>query len=148
MPPVELGKHFTLAEMTASQVASRLGYDNTPSVEATTCLRGLVQHILDPLREKLGKPIIVSSGFRSARVNSAVGGASSSQHCLGQAADINVKGMPVADLVATIRQLNLPFDQLIDEFGDWVHVSYGPEQRRDVMKARKENGKTVYLRVR
>lgn len=141
---MNIGSHFTLDELTRSQTAARKGIANNPGASEIACLRELVAHILDPLREKLGKPILVSSGFRSVPVNAAVGGVASSQHCSGQAADINVNGMSVAELAAFIRKLNLPFDQLIDEFGSWVHVSYGPKHRRQVLIARTVGGKTVY----
>jgi hypothetical protein len=149
---MKLGKHFTLAEFTASQTAARRGISNAPDDAAIAWLRQLVQRILDPLREHLGRPVVISSGYRSPALNKAIGGSTTSQHCLGQAADITVPGMTVPDLVATIRKLGLPFDQLIDEFSDggggWVHVSYGPRKRRQVLKAtRGLGGRTVYREI-
>lgn len=141
---LRLSDHFTLAEMTHSQTAVRSGLDNTPDEVTVQNLRQLVEHVLEPLRLYLGKPVLISSGYRSKAVNAAIGGAASSQHCLGQAADIQVHTLTVANLAQTIRQLGLPYDQLIDEFGDWVHVSYGPRQRREALIARKVNGKTIY----
>lgn len=141
----KFGKHFSLSEMTFSQTATRRGMLNAPNREALESLHALVANILDPLREHLGMPIVVSSGFRSLRVNELVGGSPNSQHCLGQAADIHVPSMPVADLARTIRELGLPFDQLIDEFGRWVHVSYSPQHRRQALVARTIGGKTTYL---
>ncbi|WP_199097275.1 D-Ala-D-Ala carboxypeptidase family metallohydrolase [Dyella sp. ASV21] len=153
MPPAEnqfsnivLGKHFTLHEMTISQEATRRGIANVPSDWDIGCLRDLVSHVLDPLRERLGKAILVSSGYRSKALNVAIGGASNSQHCVGQAADINVKGMTPAELASAIRKFNLPFDQLIEEFGQWVHVSYSAQHRREFLIARTVNGKTVYTK--
>src|SRR5690606_28476100 len=96
------------------------------------------------LRDALGTPVLVNSGFRSAAVNKAVGGAATSQHRLGQAADIRVNGMTSAQLARRIAELGLPFDQLIEEFGRWVHVSYGPRHRRQILRATSENGRTVY----
>lgn len=147
---MRLGKYFTLDEMTVSQAAARLGIRNTPSAAATECLRQLVQHILDPLREHLGVPVVVSSGFRNDRVNAAVGGSDKSQHRFGEAADITVPGMAVSQVITVIQKLCLPYDQLIDEFGNtpngWVHVSYSRLHRRDYLLARKKGGKTVYTR--
>ena len=142
-----LSTHFTLAELTLSQTASRKGLTNTPDDQAIACLRDLVKHILEPLRLHLDRPVVVTSGFRSKGVDEAIGGADSSQHCLGQAADIHVPGMAVADLAKVIRRLNLPFDQLIDEFGSWVHVSYGPKHRRESFLARKVDSKTIYTKM-
>src|SRR5690606_11146330 len=99
---------------------------------------------LDPLREAIGRPVNVSSGFRNEAVNRLVGGSKTSQHRFGEAADINVPGMSVTEVIAKIKELKLPFDQVIDEFGSWVHVSYGPRQRRQGLKARRDSaGKTV-----
>lgn len=141
---MNIGKHFTLAELTHSQAAARKGLKNDPDARALEYLQLLVRNVLDPLRESLGRPITVSSGYRSPLVNRAVGGASSSQHVLGQAADIVVPGMHVTEVVARIRALGLPFDQLIDEFGSWVHVSHGPRNRRQTLRARRTLAGTKY----
>lgn len=145
---MKLGKHFTLEEMTRSQAAARRGLDNSPNSNQLESMKALVRNILDPLREALGRPVNINSGFRSEAVNKAVGGAASSQHRFGEAADIVVPGMTVEQLVARIRALKLPFDQVIDEFGSWVHVSYGPRQRRQVLRARRAtNGQTTYTNI-
>lgn len=141
---MNIGKHFTLAELTHSQAAARKALKNEPDASALESLQLLVRNVLDPLREALGRPIVVSSGYRSPLVNRAVGGASSSQHVLGQAADITVPGMHVTEVVARIRALGLPFDQLIDEFGSWVHVSHGPRNRRQTLRARRTTAGTKY----
>ena len=142
---MRLGKHFTLAEFLVSDTAKRRNIPNVPGDAEVANLRALVVNVLDPLRSLVGRPIIVSSGYRSPQLNAAVGGSNTSQHSLGQAADFSIPGMSAAEIVATMRTLNLPFDQVIDEFGSWVHVSYGPRQRRQVLRARKVNGRTVYL---
>lgn len=145
---MKLGKYFTLEEMTRSQAAARRGLDNSPNSKQLESMKALVRNILDPLREALGRPVNINSGFRSEAVNKAVGGAASSQHRFGEAADIVVPGMTVEQLVARIRALKLPFDQVIDEFGSWVHVSYGPRQRRQVLRARRAtNGQTTYTNI-
>lgn len=141
---MKLGKHFTLDEMTHSQTASRSGLKNEPNAAELEALKLLVEKILDPLRIAAGRPVVISSGFRSKRVNELVGGADSSQHRFGEAADLTIPGMTTAEIVALIRRKNLPFDQLIEEFGSWVHVSYGPRNRRQVLRARKVNSRTVY----
>lgn len=148
---MKIGKHFTLDEMTVSQAAARAGIRNVPGAAATEALRQLVKHILDPLREHFGRPVVVSSGFRNDRVNKLVGGADKSQHRFGEAADISIPGVPVAEVVKAVKDLGLPYDQLIDEFGNtangWTHVSYSALHRRQEMRARKKNGKTVYTTV-
>jgi hypothetical protein len=148
---MKVGNHFELSEFIVSQTAARHGLPNEPPVAAVKAIRALCANVLDPLREKLGSPVVISSGYRSPAVNAKVGGAASSQHCKGEAADIVCPGRTVKEVVALIRELGLPFDQLIDEFGDtasgWTHISYGPRNRREVLKARRRNGKVVYERI-
>ncbi len=130
-------KYFTIEELVKSPTAKRKGIDNRPNEKVKKNLTLLVEKILDPLREAWGAPIIVTSGYRCGKLNRAVGGASGSQHMLGQAADIRtVSDSPFANklLFDKIRELKLPFDQLIDEYGyNWVHVSYGPKNRRQIL---------------
>lgn len=143
---MNLSRHFTLEEMTHSQTASRRGVLNRPGPDEVENLRRLCLNILEPLRVHLGRPIMVSSAYRAPYVNRLVGGASTSQHVRGQAADIVVPGMSVDEVVKAIHDLNLPYDQLIDEFGDWVHVSYSARKRGDFLIARHVRGKTIYQR--
>jgi hypothetical protein len=121
-------KYFSMQELTASATARRKGIDNTPDASARVALTALVSNLLDPLREKWGAPIIVTSGYRSAKLNKAVGGAARSQHCKGQAVDIRTVSDKRADnkrLFNFILLSGLPFDQLIDEYDyDWVHLSF------------------------
>lgn len=137
---MKLSKNFSLDELTVTST----GLANVPNAAEMASLKALALHVLQPLRSALGRPVLVNSGFRSEAVNRAVGGTASSQHRLGQAADIRVAGMSSADLAREIVRLGLPFDQLIEEFGRWVHVSYGPRHRRQVLRATTENGRTVY----
>lgn len=141
-----LSEHFTLTEMTVSQEAARSGLKNVPDALQIESLRNLCKNVLEPLRERVKRPVVVSSGFRSATVNRRIGGSARSQHCRGEAADFTIPGMSVGDVVALIRAMNLPFDQLIDEFGAWVHVSHSRtgKQRGQVMTARRVGGKTEY----
>ena len=133
-------KYFTIPELTASPTARRLKIDNTPSAAVTERLTLLVDNVLDPLREAWGAPIIVTSGYRCAALNKAVGGVKNSQHLLGEAADIRtVSDLPADNprLFDLARSLKLPFDQLIDEYGyNWLHVSYGPCHRRQILHIR------------
>ena len=121
-------RYFTFDELTASATARRMGIPNIPSWRERENLRLLVENVLDPLREAWGKPVIVTSGYRCAMLNRIVGGAANSQHTTGMAADIRTLTDTAADnrkLFDLALDLDLPFDQLIDEYGyDWVHISY------------------------
>lgn len=121
-------KYFTMTELTSSATAKRKGIDNTPDAKAKAALSALVANVLDPLREKYGKPIVVSSGYRCPKLNKAVGGVARSQHTKGEAADIRCVSDSRAEnkrLFDLIVASELPFDQLIDEYNyDWVHVSF------------------------
>lgn len=128
-------KYFSIKELTKSSKADQLNIENIPTKEAEENLIKLVENILDPLREAWGRPIRVNSGYRGSELNKAVGGSKTSQHCTGQAADISV-GNPSENkkLFNLIQELNLPYDQLIDEYNySWVHVSYGPRNRRQIL---------------
>lgn len=132
-----MGKYFNIAELTKSDTATKKKINNVPTKQIETNLNQLVDNILDPLREAYGEPIIVSSGYRCPELNKAVGGATSSQHTLGQAADIHTKSNTKEankKLFDLIKGLKLPYDQLINEYGyKWVHVSYSPRNRRQVL---------------
>ena len=148
---MQLTENFSLAEMIKSETALRLGMDNTPPEEVVNNLRTLCEHVLQPLRIAYGRGIKVNSGYRAPEVNAAVGGSKTSDHCRGQAADIEIPGVPNYDLALYISQY-FYFTQLILEFytpgvpdSGWVHVSYDPANlKRQVMTAMRENGKTVY----
>ena len=135
--------------MTKSATAQRKGIKNDPSIQVCKSLTALIEKVLDPLREAYGKPIIVTSGYRCEKLNKAVGGAASSQHVKGEAADIrSVPDTPEENkkLFDLIVKLGLPFDQLINEYNyDWVHVSFGARHRRQKLKAVKKNGRTTYI---
>ncbi len=125
----QLSKNFTLAELTVSQTAARRGLDNTPPEAVRKNLDKLCDYVLQPLRDKLGKPVVVTSGYRSPAVNAAVGGARNSAHMSGLAADIHVPGMSSAQLMKKIKEFKLPVDQVIDEFGSWVHVAVAEQTK-------------------
>ena len=148
---MKLTENFSLSEMTKSETALRQGLDNTPGDEEIDNLRKLAENVLQPIREAYGRGVKVNSGFRHPDVNAAVGGSRTSDHCKGQAADIEIPGVANADLAQWISE-NLEFRQLILEFytpgipdSGWVHVSYvDGDNKKQVMTAMKENGKTVY----
>ena len=149
---MQISKHLSLAEVSRSETAKRKGINNTPSGEHLENFKKLAENILEPIREHFGVPIHISSGYRSKELNAAVGGSLSSQHCQGEAIDIDMDGTTItnAEIFNYIKD-NLNFDQLLWEFGndtnpDWVHVSYEStgKQRKQVLKAYKENGKTKY----
>lgn len=147
LPAGQLSANFTQAEMVLSRTANRRGINNTPDAAAVAALRALAVNVLQPVRDHFGKPVVVTSGYRSPALNRAIGGSATSQHVQGEAADFTVAG--VSNLVvARWIVANLPFDQLIYEFGEsgWLHVSYRAGRlRKQVLRAEKRNGRTVYL---
>jgi hypothetical protein len=149
---MNLTKNFTLSEMTKSETALRHDMDNTPDQTVISNLQALAVHVLQPVRDHYGKGVKVNSGFRHPDVNAKVGGSKTSDHCRGMAADIEIPGVPNAELAEWIRS-NLPFTQVILEFytqgvpdSGWVHVSYDPANlKKQALTAVKQDGKTVYL---
>ncbi|MFK0094340.1 D-Ala-D-Ala carboxypeptidase family metallohydrolase [Pseudomonas sp. NPDC090592] len=132
--------HFTLDEMTVSQLAARDGFDNTPPPEARANLQ-LLCGALEQVRALFGLPIIVSSGYRSERVNQLIGGAAKSQHVQGLAADFTVIETSPRDTARRIIDSSIVFDQLILEFDHWVHLSVTRgTPRRQVLTVRKGTG--------
>jgi zinc D-Ala-D-Ala carboxypeptidase len=146
---MKLSEHFTLEEMTRSQTAARKGISNKPNDQAVENLKELCVSVLEPLREMTGSPIGVTSGYRSPKLNAAIGGSPTSQHKVGEAADIHSTTLSQPELFKLIRNSTLPFDQLIDEFGSWVHISYRKPglNRREVLKARRVGGVVKYTRL-
>ena len=131
---IKIGKYFSLAEMCASETAKAKGINNQPTVTEVVNLTLLCTKVLDPLRKAMG-PITINSGFRCAALNKAVGGVSNSQHCKGQAADINIKGdLAYGKKIFSWIKYNCEFDQLIWEHNKagayWVHVSYNLDGNR------------------
>lgn len=119
---MRLTENFSLEELTVSEIAVRKNLDNTPNAtESTNLIRTAM--LLEQVRELLKKPIIVNSAFRSKPVNDAVGSKDSSQHRIGCAADIRVPGMTPKQVVQACIDANIPFDQIIEEFGSWTHIS-------------------------
>jgi zinc D-Ala-D-Ala carboxypeptidase len=149
---MNLTENFTLSEMTKSETALRYDMDNSPPQEITSNLQALAVHVLQPVRDHFARGVKVNSGYRSPDVNAKVGGSKTSDHCKGMAADIEIPGVPNAELAEWIRS-NLLFTQVILEFytqgvpdSGWVHVSYDHEDlKKQALTAVKEDGKTVYL---
>lgn len=125
-------KYFTIAELCASSTAKARGLDNTPGQQEVANLTNLVDYLLDPLRELYGKPITVTSGYRSPKVNSAVGGSATSEHKKGMAADISGANKEENRKLFQLIRDNFVFGQLIDEKDfSWVHVSFNPGNMRN-----------------
>lgn len=145
---MQLTPHFSLAEMSVSQFATRHGINNTPPPAAQKALTLLCKNILEPLRARAGKAVTVTSGFRCPRVNVGIGGSSSSQHCAGEAADITIVRVNPYTVCKMIIDAGLPFDQLILEFGEWTHVSYnsnGPQRGQVLTARRRSDGSVEYV---
>lgn len=149
----QLSPNFTLREMTFSEMAVRKGLQNAPGPIEIENLQWLCEQILEPLRASLGVPIVITSGYRSERLNAAVGGSWNSHHIFGRAADIVVPGYKSIQVCQRIVDLDLPFTQVINEFGRWCHVSVVPlgmnrtagRAGKQILTARKHQGKTIYL---
>lgn len=146
---MQLSKDFNLIEFTSSETATRRRIDNTPTKEVIENLTQLCMHLLQPLRDRYGKSINITSGYRSPKLNKAIGGSTTSQHSVGQAADIQVAKSDYKRVIEIIKTLD--YDQAIYEFGtdeapDWIHLSYNPKgNRKQFLRARKNMlGRTVY----
>ena len=150
---MQLSENLSLAEVMRSETAKRKGVSNMPTPEHIENFKKLAENIFQPIRKHFGKPIHISSGYRSAALNKAIGGSKTSQHCSGEAVDIDMDGTSITNAqIFNYVKDNLVFDQMIWEFGtdknpDWVHVSYKANgaQRKQILKAVKVNGKTSYV---
>jgi len=146
---MKLSKNFDLNEFRKSITAIRNGIDNEPTKDHIRNIQLLVKFVLQPLRESLQKPIKITSGYRSENLNKFIKGSKKSQHCKGMASDIQiiVNGeMKNKEIWDAVLELDLPFDQMINEFDfSWIHISYNHEKnRKQLLEAYKENGKTFY----
>lgn len=150
---MKLSNNFSLSEFTDSNTAERRGIDNSPTAEHIHNMVALCENVLQPLRERIGKSIRVSSGYRSEALNDAIGGSKTSEHSKGMAADIKliVNGENQSQILYnTILAMDIPFRQMIWEFGDddtpnWVHISFNQsDNKRQCLRAYKDNGKTKY----
>lgn len=126
--------NFTISELVKSDTAEKNSINNTPDINSLDNLLELIFYVLQPLRNKLGKPMIITSGFRSAKVNQLVGGVGNSQHLYGQACDFVVNGMTPAQVVEFVKNSGIEYDQCIDE-GSWTHISFNKgHNRKQVLK--------------
>ncbi len=148
-----ISKNITYAEAIHSSTAKRERIDNTPSPSQIESMKLLSEKIFQPLRDWVGGPIKINSFFRSPELNTAIGGSTKSQHCQGQAIDLDdTFGRATnAEMYDFIKE-HLDFDQMIWQSGDdnnpdWVHVSYvsSDKNRNRCLKAYKENGRTKYM---
>lgn len=142
-----LSENFTLQEMTRSSTAVRLSIDNRPDDQQMENLKRLCVETLEPVKTLAGgKRVRVSSGLRVKLLNQKIGGSKSSDHVNGNASDFTIEDMTVTEVVEMIMNSDIPFDQLIHEFDSWVHISNrgAGNNRRQVLRATKVNGKTVY----
>ena len=151
---MKLSEHLDLSEVTRSESAKRKGISNMPTEAHIANFKLLAENIFEPIRQHFRCPIIISSGYRSKELNAAIGGSLTSQHCQGEAIDIDMDGTAQGvtnKMVFDFIKGNLNFDQLIYEFGDannpdWVHVSYEStgKQRKQILRAIRSGGKTIY----
>ena len=151
---MNISEHISLKEALRSNTAKRLGIDNMPNNETLITMQITAQHVFEPLRNHFNEPIYISSFYRSPELNTGIGGSTKSQHCKGEAIDIDdvYSKATNADFFNYIKE-KLEFDQLIWEFGnneqpDWVHVSYNlGKNRMRILKAVKQNGRTQYIDI-
>ena len=151
---MKLSEHLDLAEVVKSDSAKRKGISNMPTPEHIENFKKLAVNVFEPIRKHFGVPIHISSGYRSKELNAVIGGSLTSQHCSGEAIDIDMDGSAhgvTNKMVFDFIKNNLSFDQMIFEFGtkdapDWVHVSYEStgKQRKQVLRAVKQGGATKY----
>ena len=158
---MKLTKNFSLEELIRSNTAERKGIDNSPTAEHIHNLVALCENILQPLRDRVKHSIRITSGYRSERLNTAIGGASrdgkpSSEHCYGKAADIKlvIDGENRSEILyLAILEMGIPFRQMIWEFGtedtpSWVHISFNKEDnKRQTLRAYKEGARTKYANI-
>lgn len=148
----QISKHLSFEEATRSATADKLGIvNNNPNLSVIENMKALAKNVFEPIREHFKKPIFVSSMYRGIPLNNAIGGSITSQHCSGQAMDIDMaKSKPTNAEVFNYIKTNLKFDQLIWEFGtdtepEWLHVSFSTTKNRgQILRAKKKDGKTIY----
>ena len=127
--------NFKISELIHSDRAVEKNINNMPDINSLDCMLELVVNCLQPIRDLIKKPMIITSGYRCKEVNKLIGGAENSQHLKGQAVDFKIQGMKPAEIVSIINESGIEYDQLINEYDSWVHVSYSKgKNRRKVLK--------------
>ena len=127
----EMKLNFTISELLKSDTAKKYGIKNMPSSpEIYDNLLMLITECLQPLRNYIGKPIIITSGYRTQLLNQKIGGVDTSQHCKGQAADFIIKGMSIPSIIEAVKRSGVEYDQCINEYSQWVHISYNKGKNR------------------
>lgn len=116
--------NFKISELIYSDIARKRNINNMPDAQKLDNILNLIVHCLQPIRNKIKKPMIITSGYRCPAVNKWAGGKPNSQHQNGQAADFQIKGMEPAEIINKIKEYNIEYDQLINEYDKWVHISY------------------------
>lgn len=126
--------NFSISELIHSDNAIKAGIDNTPTIKEIDNLLNLIFYCLQPIRDKLKKPMIITSGYRNTKVNILAGGKQNSQHLKGQAADFIVNNMSIQQMINFIIYSDIEFDQLINEYNKWIHISFVKgKNRRQVL---------------
>ena len=127
--------NFTISELIKSDAAAKNNINNMPDLKSLDNLLNLIFYVLQPLRDKVQRPIIISSGYRCEKVNRLVGGKSNSQHLIGRAADFKIQGMTIQAAIDFIKRSGIEFDQLINEYDRWVHISFSKgNNRKQILK--------------
>ena len=142
---MRLSRNFTLEEFTRSQTAERNGIDMTPPPEIIDNLRLLIKACMQPLRDEVNAGIYISSGWRPLELNTKIGGSATSEHVNGNACDFSVTRMTPYDTAKLIVEMELPFDQVIHEFGRWVHLGVRDILRAQQLTAHRKDGRTRYV---
>lgn len=122
--------NFSISELIHSDKANQYNINNMPDINSLDCMLDLIFYCLQPIRDKIGKPMIITSGFRNPQINKLVGGKSNSQHLKGQAADFTIKGMTPEQIIFRIVTSGIEYDQLINEYDKWVHISFNKGKNR------------------
>ena len=126
---------FSISELITSDTAARYNINNMPDIRALDSMLELIYYVLQPLREIIKKPMKITSGFRNSEVNRLVGGARNSQHLTGQAADFVIDGMTPAAVIEIVKKSGIEFDQVINEYNKWTHISFNKgKNRKQVLK--------------
>lgn len=120
----KMNLNFKISELIKSNCADTNNINNMPDINSLDCMLDLIVNCLQPIRNLLNKPMIITSGYRNIKLNRLVGGTKNSQHVKGQAADFVIRGMTPKEIIEIIKKSDIEFDQIINEYDKWVHVSY------------------------